>query len=174
MAKVIRVASDVERSAPDGSVTRRSLNTKAARNDSLPRRMQAVVNEAYEQSSIFVDLPKIETKEQLEQLLAQLIIRFDTRPDNYTRKDYQLLIALLRGIMEYSQSIEVNSSNPDILTVTRDEEGNHLLNPQTGTLLEEDEDVNGAYTGSDNNEKRIATIGDIRNYINNKLTWIEA
>jgi hypothetical protein len=48
MAKVIRVASDVERSAPDGSVTRRSLNTKATRNDSLPRRMQAVVDEAYE------------------------------------------------------------------------------------------------------------------------------
>jgi hypothetical protein len=48
-----------------------------------------------------------------------------------------------------------------------------LLNPQTGTLLEVDEDVDGNYTGSDNNEKRIATIGDIRNYINNKLTWIE-
>ena len=76
--------------------------------------------------------------------------------------------------MEYSQSIEINSSNPDILTVTKDEEGNPLLNPQTGTLLEEDEDTNGAYTGSDNNESRIVTIGDIRNYINNKLTWIEA
>lgn len=173
MAKIIRVASDVERSAPDGSVTRRSLDTNAARNISLPRKMQAVVNEAYQSSNIFVDLPKIETKEQLEQLLAQLIIRFDTRPDNYTRKDYQLLIALLRGIMEYSQSIEITSSNPDILTATRDEEGNHLLTPQTGTLSESDENTEGVYQGSDNNESKIVTIGDIRNYINNKLTWIE-
>jgi hypothetical protein len=43
-----------------------------------------------------------------------------------------------------------------------------------GTLQESDENAEGAYVGSDsNNESKIVTIGDIRNYINNKLTWIE-
>jgi hypothetical protein len=48
-----------------------------------------------------------------------------------------------------------------------------VLTPQLGTLNESDEDSDGAYTGEDNNESKIVTIGDIRNYINNKLTWIK-
>lgn len=174
MAKIINTASDIQRSAPDGSVTRRNLDTADPRNASLPRKMQAVVDEAYRTSSIFVGLPQIRTKEELDQLLAQLIIRFDTRPDNYTRKDYQLLISLLcNGLQHIYGSNNITSSNENVLTVSPGEDAALVLNPQLGTLNESDEDSDGAYTGEDNNESKIVTIGDIRNYINNKLTWIK-
>jgi hypothetical protein len=66
MAKIINTASDIQRSAPDGSVTRRNLDTADPRNASLPRKMQAVVDEAYRTSSIFVGLPQVKTKEELD------------------------------------------------------------------------------------------------------------
>lgn len=101
MAKIINVPHDIERSAPDGRVTRRSLDTTSSKNQSLPRRMQAVVDDAYKQSNVFAQYPTISSKEQLDQLLAQLIIRFDTRPEYYTKKDYQLLISVLCGALDY-------------------------------------------------------------------------
>ena len=101
MAKIINVASDIERSAPDGTVTRRSLDTRDPRNASLPSKMQAVVDDAYKSSYIFKDVPVIESPEQLQQLLSQLVIRFDTKPSNYTKKDYQLLISVLFGALGY-------------------------------------------------------------------------
>lgn len=101
MAKVINVPYDIERSAPDGKVTRRSLDTTSSKNQSLPRRMQAVVDDAYKQSTVFAQYPTISSKEELDQLLAQLLIRFDTRPEYYTKKDYQLLISVLCGALDY-------------------------------------------------------------------------
>jgi peptidoglycan hydrolase CwlO-like protein len=37
----------------------------------------------------------------LAKQLSQLIIRFDTKPDYYTKKDYQLLIGVLTGALTY-------------------------------------------------------------------------
>jgi hypothetical protein len=70
--------------------------------------------------------------------------------------------------------IEIKSDNEDVLQVENLETG-AILKPQIGSLKEEgDEDENGTYIGPiENNERKIATIGDIRNYINNKLTWIK-
>ena len=174
MAKIIKVSSDVQRSAPDGIVTMRSLDTSAKQNSLLPSEMQAIVDDAYKASPVFTSYPKIETVEELRQLLAQLVIRFDTRPDYYTKKDYQLLIALISGTLQHVFGTNMLSSeNEDVLIVEQTAESGKVLKPQLGTLQESDEDANGAYTGTDNNESKIVTIGDIRNYINNKLTWIE-
>mgnify|MGYP003292342355 FL=1 len=63
MAKIINVASDIERSAPDGTVTHRSLDTRDPRNASLPSKMQAIVDDAYKSSYIFKDVPVIESPE---------------------------------------------------------------------------------------------------------------
>lgn len=174
MAKTINVYSDIERTAPDGISRRRNLDTTTAQNSALPDRLQAIVDEAHQSSSIFSKYPQIGDKEQLEKLLAQLIIRFDTRPDYYTKKDYQLLISILCGTLQHLYGWDIISDNEDIIKVTHDESGAAVISPQVGTLTEANEDSNGNYTGTDNNEKRIATIGDIRTYINNKLTWIEA
>ena len=112
MAKIINVASDIERSAPDGTVTRRSLDTRDPRNANLPSKMQAVVDDAYKSSYIFKDVPVIESPEQLQQLLSQLVIRFDTKPSNYTKKDYQLLISVLFGALGYLYD---GSANAELL-----------------------------------------------------------
>lgn len=101
MAKIINIASDIQRSAPDGTVTYRSLDTLDPRNSGLPNKMQAVVDDAYKSSYIFKDVPVIDSPEQLQQLLSQLVIRFDTKPSNYTKKDYQLLISVLFGALGY-------------------------------------------------------------------------
>lgn len=174
MAKIIKVSSDVQRSAPDGVVTMRSLDTSAKQNSLLPSEMQAIVDDAYKASPVFTSYPKIETIEELRQLLAQLIIRFDTRPDYYTKKDYQLLIALISGTLQHVfKANTLSSENEDVLIVEETAEKGRVLKPQLGTLQEQDEDNNGAYIGTGINESKLITIGDIRNYINNKLTWIE-
>lgn len=101
MANIIKVSADVQRSAPNGIVTLRSLDTSARQNALLPNEMKAVVDDAYQTASIFTSYPKIETVEELRQLLSQLIIKFDTRPDYYTKRDYQLLIGILTGALDY-------------------------------------------------------------------------
>lgn len=174
MAKIIKISSDVQRSAPDGIVTMRSLDTSSKQNSLLPSEMRAIVDDAYKASPVFTSYPKVATVEELRQLLAQLVIKFDTRPDYYTKKDYQLLIALISGTLQHVFDVTtLSSENEDVLIVEQTAENGEILKPQLGTLQEQDEDADGAYIGTDNNESKIVTIGNIRNYINNKLTWIE-
>jgi hypothetical protein len=42
-----------------------------------------------------------------------LIIRFDTKPDYYTKKDYQLLIAVLTGGLNFLDT-QCNNNIPDL------------------------------------------------------------
>lgn len=170
---LIGVPSNIERSAADGPITRRSLDTNAPYNRSLGEKLQALVDKDYSVGNILDTLPVIDSVEKLKQVLSEVIIRFDTRPDFYTKKDYQMLISLLGGAILFLQGEqEIHSGNEDILAVEQ-KDGKTIITPQVGQLTDAPEDADGVYTGTDNNEKRIATIGDIRTYINNKLTWIE-
>ena len=58
---------------------------------------------------------KIENGEKLKELMSELIIRFDTKPDYYTKKDYQLLLAVLTGGLSYLYA------NQDALDPIRDD-----------------------------------------------------
>ena len=113
--KVITVPANIERSAPDGFVTYRSLDTNTSQNKNLPNTLEAIVDEAYSTDNVFDEFVKIENSEKLKELMSELIIRFDTKPDYYTKKDYQFLIAVLTGGLSYLYT------NQDALDPIRDD-----------------------------------------------------
>ena len=96
----VRVPSDVERPASEGVITRRTLDTNSVQNQKALNFLQAIVDKDYATDLEFGDLPEI-GREDIVALLSQLIIRFDTKPDYYTKKDYQLLIGVLTGALTY-------------------------------------------------------------------------
>ena len=96
----VRVPSDVERPASEGIITRRTLDTNSVQNQKALNFLQAIVDKDYATDLEFDDLPEI-GREDIVALLSQLIIRFDTKPDYYTKKDYQLLIGVLTGALTY-------------------------------------------------------------------------
>lgn len=171
--KIISVPVTIERSAPDGPTSYRNLDSNSNRNQALAKTMQAEVDKSHIYETA-IKFPRIESQEQLAAMLSELAVRFDTRPDYYTKRDYQLLIALLGSAIGFLQGkMDLQSGNEDMIVVSTDEQSRTLITPQVGQLTDAPEDADGNYTGTDNNERRMATIGDIRNYINNKLTWIE-
>ena len=107
--KIINTPSDIERSATDGPVTRRSLYTNTAQNRNLPTKLQLAVNGSFAGQTKFDEFVQFESIEQLHQALSELIIRFDTRPDYYTKKDYQLLIGVLVGGLSFLNQQQVGS-----------------------------------------------------------------
>lgn len=172
--KIISVPVTIERSAPDGPTSYRNLDSNSNRNQALAKTMQAEVDKSHIYEAA-IKFPRIESQEQLAAMLSELAVRFDTRPDYYTKRDYQLLIALLGSAIGFLQGqIQIHSDNENVIKIITSESGRTYISPQLGTLQESDEDAEGTYVGSDsNNESKIVTIGDIRNYINNKLTWIK-
>lgn len=174
--------SDIERPATDGFETRRGFCVNLPYNEGLLNKLQVVVDniKADCKDSFFEEnFDVIDNIDDLKRLLTEVIIRFDTAPDYYTKSDYAALISVLyQSLLYLYQVLNISSSNEDILKVEQTGEGTELQ-PQTGYLYDAEEgeqpkDSEGnVVTAPENNDKRIATISDIRNYINNKLTWIE-
>jgi hypothetical protein len=108
--QVITLPSDVEISASDGQTTLRGTYTNLARNQNLTKNLSLILEEGFTGESTYDDMPEITDLEQLQRLLSKLIIRFDTKPDYYTKKDYQLLIGVLTGALNYLYSNGVNDS----------------------------------------------------------------
>lgn len=101
---IIPVPSDIERSAPEGRVTRRNLYTNSAQNKDISTKLQAVVDEAFKGELIYKEFVAFENIEQLHKAFSELMIRFDTRPDHYTKKDYQLLLSVIIGSIGFLQN----------------------------------------------------------------------
>lgn len=104
MAIYTPIQSEIERSAADGQTTVRGTYTNLPQNSNLASRLQLVLDEVNSNFQGDVDydsLPHINSYEDLVKQLSQLIIRFDTKPDYYTKKDYQLLIGVLTGALTY-------------------------------------------------------------------------
>lgn len=104
MAIYTPIQSEIERSAADGQTTVRGTYTNLPQNSNLASRLQLVLDEVNSNFQGDVDydsLPYINSYEDLVKQLSQLIIRFDTKPDYYTKKDYQLLIGVLTGALTY-------------------------------------------------------------------------
>ena len=114
------------------------------------------------------DYDVIDNIDDLKKILSEVLIRFDTSPNYYTKSDYAALISVLyQSLLYLYQSFSISSTNEDVLEVEATGNGTELR-PQIGYL-----DESAVESVPENNDKRIATISDIRNYINNKLTWIE-
>lgn len=175
------ISSDVERPANKGFQTQRGFCVDLPYNKDMLNKLQAIV-EKIDCDKTFFDQPfdVIDNVDELKKVMTEVLIRFDTSPDFYTKSDYGLLLTVLYKTLFYLYRVlNLSSDNDDVLIVDNSGEEGVVLRPQLGELDEkhESEDSNGniQVTGTqyENNEKRIATIGDIRNYINNKLTWIE-
>lgn len=175
------VKSNVERPASKGLETHRGFCVNLPYNKDLIDQLQVVIQniKADCKDSFFDgDFDVIDNISDLKRLLTEVIIRFDTAPDYYTKSDYAALISVLyQSLLYLYQVLNLSSSNEDILRIEQTGEGTELQ-PQVGYLYDHEEggpkDSEGnVVTAPENNDKRIATIGDIRNYINNKLTWIE-
>ena len=101
---IIPVPSDIERPAPEGRVTRRNLYTNSAQNKDISAKLQAVVDEVFKGELIYKEFVAFENIEQLHKAFSELMIRFDTRPDHYTKKDYQLLLSVIIGSIGFLQN----------------------------------------------------------------------
>ena len=169
--KIISINSDIERPSSAGFQTKRGLCVDLPYNKDLLNKLQVVVDSIKlecKDSFFEGDFQVIDNMDDLKRMLTEVIIRFDTSPDYYTKSDYAALISVLyQSLLYLYQSLSISSTNEDVLEVEATGNGTELR-PQIGYL---DEDA--VESVPENNEKRIATIGDIRNYINNKLTWIE-
>lgn len=172
ITNVKTIPCTIERPPSTGFETRRGLCTNLPYNQDMLCRLQVVVNNITEgecKNSFFEgDYDVIDNIDDLKKILSEVLIRFDTSPDYYTKSDYAALISVLyQSLLYLYQSLSISSTNEDVLEVEATGNGTELR-PQIGYL-----DESAVESVPENNDKRIATIGDIRNYINNKLTWIE-
>ena len=84
--------TDVERPATQGPVTVRPLDPALPENKDIPIILDKVLtgvingNNDYFDPNDFTD--PIKSLKELERTLSELIIRFDTNPEYYTKKDY--------------------------------------------------------------------------------------
>lgn len=125
-----------------------------------------------------VDLEKFagaNTIEELESLLKELVARFDTSPRNLTKTDYDHLMRVLCAALLHLYttsawgSVNLTSSNEDVLTIEKNGDGAEWQ-PHVGNLAVE---TTNHESMNQQNEKQLATVGNIRDYINNRLSWIE-
>ena len=108
------------------------------------------------------------TEDEYNKLLTEIIVRFNTEPKKYEKEDYRKLIQALVGLKQMLDSglksiVPVYSDNEDVLKVV-EEDSKNKLSPQVAT------EINDNDTTSDN---QLTTGKLIKEYINNKLNWIQ-
>lgn len=107
VSNIITVRHDPEIWPNKGAMTLRGLCAQSPENKDLLEKLQAVVdaNHLVCDESLFDDEFKVITDmEEVKKLLTEVIIRFDTKPEYYTKEDYQLLISLLYRSLFYLHS----------------------------------------------------------------------
>lgn len=137
------------------------------------------------------------SEEEYNKLLSEVIIRFNTEPKRYEKADYRKLIQAiigLRRILEERikdcedriiecekrlddhddilkdhegritelEKLEITSSEPDTVAVERNGMKFKIIPQLSGEVTD---------TPTEGEDKKIATVSSIRNYINNKLNW---
>lgn len=88
------IPSQIEKTSIDGSSTVRGTYTNLPYNQNLLKRLHAVIDKEFVGDLNMFDDENlsIPSREYLEQLLSQVIIRFDNDPNYYTKRDYYYLI----------------------------------------------------------------------------------
>ena len=113
--------------------------------------------------------------DELKKELTELVIRFDTSPRNLTKTDYDHLMRVLCAALLHLyttsawDSVNLTSSNEDVLTIEKNGDGAEWQ-PHVGNLAVETTQHEAM---NQQNEKQLATVGNIRDYINNRLSWID-
>lgn len=104
VSNIITVRHDPEIWPNKGAMTLRSLCASSPENKDLLTKLQTVVdsnNLVCDESLFEGEFEVISTIEEVKKLLSEVIIRFDTQPEYYTKEDYQFLISLLYRSLYY-------------------------------------------------------------------------
>ncbi len=105
LSQIQIIPAQVEIPVTNGGTTLRGGYTNLSYNQNLLKRLNAVVEKEFKGDLNFFDdesrpVPSIE---YLQQLLSQVVIRFDNDPDYYTKRDYYYLIWYLCQSLVYLQ-----------------------------------------------------------------------
>lgn len=106
------VPTDIITSAATGKTTVRSTDAGAPYNSNLLKRLQAIVtssadNNLFNKNIDFGDFSLV----NLQELLTQVVIRFDNDPNYYTKRDYQYLIWYLCKVLKYLENNDVTKED---------------------------------------------------------------
>lgn len=185
-SKIKTIPSDTEIPVHNNCVqTQRSLCANSPQNTIILDKLEALFNPLNVQeceSDLFENgYETFESIEQLKGALSELLIRFDTCPGNYTKEDYNYLMMILYKSLLYfydknkglyaptvsvnDQPIEAINNNSNIEIGTNDPD--HLEVTTTNGAVNIKANVGEMETPS----TKLATVNDIRNYIENKLSW---
>ena len=109
------------------------------------------------------EYPSIKDSEELRRLMSEVLIRFDTSPSNYMQDDYLALLKVVLSLFNFIADpvASITTDTPDQLSIKKEK--------TLATI-----NLNVANDLSDNTtteDKKIATVEQIRNFINNKLEW---
>lgn len=177
---IVPIRSQTEVPVTQGYTTKRSLCAESPANKDLVKKIgslkgmweivgsdqfQKCVDDLFQEN-----YPVLEDFTTLKKELTELLIRFDTNPQNYTKTDFDHLIATLcRALLFIYRTLamwgNLQSTDEDVLKIEKFDD--HIeWQPQVGVLQDDHENW------KEGDDKKVAKIDDIRNYINNKLTWI--
>lgn len=166
------------------SSTQRPLCANFPENKNLVNQIEAIVlsDENLHDDLFTGEYSKIKSLEDLKKILSEVLIRFDTDPDHYTKEDYAVLMRLLYSALLYlygqieefkppiisvnEQQIEPTEENEFKLSIGTDDQ-DHLEVETSNGKVNIKTKVGEMETPSNN----LATINDIRNYIENRLEW---
>lgn len=108
------IPSQIDRPASQEGVTLTGTYSNLPYNKNAIKRLQAIVGDNFEGDLNIFDNEegsfKILPLEKIQQLLTQVLIRFDNSPDYYTKSDYQYLIWYLCQSLGYfvGQNIDLS------------------------------------------------------------------
>lgn len=183
VSKIQKVSFDTEIPVHNNHInTQRPLCTEFPQNKDIINKLEAIFNsEKITECShdLFTgDYNTISNIEDLKKALSEILIRFDTNPEHYTKSDYATLMKLLYSTLLYLYkqfiTISVNEkeiqptedNKVDIKIGTTDTEHIEVTTSDSGEV-----DIKAKIGEMNTPSNRIATINDIRNYITNKLSW---
>ena len=109
------------------------------------------------------EYPSIKDPEELRRLMSEVLIRFDTSPSNYMQDDYLALLKVVLSLFNFIADpvASITTDTPDQLSIKKEK--------TLATI-----NLNVANDLSDNTtteDKKVATVEQIRKFINNKLEW---
>jgi hypothetical protein len=106
------VPYDIVTSASTGKMTVRGTDANAPYNSNLLNRLQAIVTSSADNNMFNEDIDFGDfSLANLQELLTQVVIRFDNDPNYYTKRDYQYLIWYLCKSLKYLENNDVTKED---------------------------------------------------------------
>lgn len=188
ISQIKKIPSQTEVPVTRGHPTQRSLCADNPQNRDILKMMEAlkgmweIIGDDKFQScvnNLFPDnYPGIQKLNELKKELTELVIRFDTNPQNYTKQDFDHLMKVICKALIHIYALlekwgDLRSTDPDVLKIDASFDDHIEWQPQVGTLTEVDMRKQENLPDENSpNERAVARVGNIREYIENRLTWI--